>query len=183
MSIRKNREPSQTSVDDFSEQQPSILDLEQTTFEHDERVDDAEQQPTSFDEDDNGEQQSHTFDHDDRVEDAEKQPTAFDHDDRVNDVEQQQPTLDEDDHGEQQATTIDHDGRMDDGDEQPTTLYEDGKQHSDEESSQFSADEPIGGNDSDLKIDKTMLGQIYVDPMIAKLKITEVIHLSSAVNY
>lgn len=49
------------------------------------------------------------------------------------------------------------------------------KQESDIESSQYSTDEQITNNESDMNFEKTIMGQVYVDPMIAKLKITDVI--------
>lgn len=83
---------------------------------------------------------------------------------------------------DQQSTTIDQtsfdhdDDQVHDSKRPSITFVDDDKQHSNGESSQSDVDDdPIESYDSDAKIDKEMLGQIYVDPMIAKLKITDVI--------
>lgn len=100
--------------------------------------------------DDLSEQQSSTIDLEDNVDDGTHPQTTFDHDDHVDDSEKQPPTTFADDDGDQP--------------------------HSDGEASISSADEQlIGSNDTNVNIDKAMLGQIYVDPIIAKLKITDVI--------
>lgn len=96
----------------------------------------------------------------------EQQPSTEDHDDNVDafiEPAERQAMLD-----------VVENMNEDDILQQPATFDQDDKDHSDAESSQSSVDEPLCSN-TDLKIDKTLLGQIYVDPMIAKLKITDVI--------
>lgn len=97
---------------------------------------------------------------------SEQQPHSTDHADNVDAPIEP---------GEQQAT-LDDVENADDSDrlQQPTQPDKDDNHHSDGESSQSSVDEPLC-SDTGLKIDKTLLGQTYVDPMIAKLKITDVI--------
>lgn len=99
---------------------------------------------------------------------SEQQPPSTEHADNVDVDVSIEP-------GQQQATFDDVEN-ADDNDrlQQPAQPDQDDKHHSDAESSQSSVDEPLC-SDTDLKIDKTLLGQTYVDPMIAKLKITDVI--------
>lgn len=77
---------------------------------------------------------------------------------------------------ERRTSIIEQHDSVDDGEQQHTALDRDDQTHSDDESSQSSVDERVG-SESDSKVDRTVLGQIYVDPMIAKLKITDVILL------
>lgn len=96
------------------------------------------------------------------IDSSEKQPSTTDRDNN-------------DDYTEQQSSAID-------SAQQSTTISGDHIQHSDAESTHSSADEPSDNDETDAKIDKSMLGQIYVDPMIAKLKITDVILPLSAIS-
>lgn len=85
------------------------------------------------------------------------------------------------DFGERRSSGVEHGDSVEDRDRRTSIIeqhdsVDDDKTHSDGESSQDSVDDRIG-SESDLKADRTLLGQIYVDPMIAKLKITDVILL------
>lgn len=95
------------------------------------------------------------------------------------------------DSNEKQSSPTDRDNNGDDIEQQPstidsaqqsTTISRDHIQQSDAESTHSSADELIDNIEMDVKVDKALLGQIYVDPMIAKLKITDVILPLSAIS-